>query len=75
MQKIDEGEKIAWQLFEDNNGIYIFSVLCGSIGMYERKIELDEDEADEYKKSGKKILDDLAYKISKNENAFLRRFI
>lgn len=48
-----------WQLYEDGPDLFL-SVLCGSIGLYERCIQLSETQKHTYHQEGEKVLNELA---------------
>ena len=54
---------------------YFLEVLCGGIGMYEVIIELDTEEIDRLKDEGERFIEDLAYKIGKNNSKYSERSV
>lgn len=61
----------AWRYtLEHDSGRYYLSVLCGSVGLYEVKIELTRDEIIKYRQSNKLFLDELIDSIQNNPNSF-----
>ncbi len=51
---------------EDNE--LIFSVLCGTVALFEYHVLLNQDEINQYNKQGKKFIEHLAQKIRNNPN-------
>jgi hypothetical protein len=66
VRKIDEGTRVAWQLFEDDERSLVLSVLCGDIGIYEVKIKLLDNEVVRYKNDGPSALDEVARRVSRS---------
>lgn len=58
---------------DDNN--LIFFVLCGSVGLYDRTIQLDEQEKSEFEKQGQNYLEILAEDIRQNPDKYTPRHI
>lgn len=54
---------------------YILKVLCGTVGLYELFIELDESEKQSYQEQGKSFIDSLAQKIQSTPSEFTKRNI
>lgn len=73
MIKIDEGKKVSWQLYRDRNDDLMLSVLCGSIGLWEFKTYLSDEEKTKYDQQGPSFLDNLALLISKNPESYKTR--
>lgn len=69
--------KSAWNytLFDNEQGDFLFTVLCGSVGLYEISIRLTPAETAQYEKDGTTYLDTLADTIRSNEAAFWPRHI
>ncbi len=63
-----------WMLFSTGDN-YILSVLCGSVGLYTRDVELTTNELSEYATSGDKAIENLAVEISRNPSMFESRHI
>ena len=64
-----------YDLFQESNGSLVISVLCGSIGLYEARIRLNDEEVSRYETEGVAFLDDLAARIRKEESSFKPRMI
>ena len=54
---------------------YFLSVLCGTVGMFEVKIELTEEEEKSYVKKGAEYIDKLADQIRNNPGEYNKRDI
>ena len=69
--------KESWNytLSENESGDLIFNVVSGSVGLYEIKIRLTQDEASCYKKEGNTYLANLANEIRSDESRFNSRKI
>jgi hypothetical protein len=68
-------EQHEFDLFEEPNGSLVISVLCGTVGLYEVRVRLNEDEIGRYQAEGVESLDDLATRIRKDESKFKSRMI
>lgn len=64
----------SWMLFE-HEGEYLLSVLCGSVAMYGREIQLDATERADYLEHGQDSIEKLARAIRNNPNAYQSRQI
>ncbi len=64
----------SWMLFEDE-GIFILSVICGSVGIYTLEIQLSANELAEYRAKGEKFLDVIARDISYAQSKYTARQI
>jgi hypothetical protein len=62
-----------YDLFEEPNGSLVLSVLCGTVGLYEARVRLNEEEMSRYRAEGVAFLDDLASRIRKEESIFKSR--
>ena len=60
---------------KSSNDEYFLEVLCGSIGMYEVKFQLNEVEVDRYLKEGEKFINDLVWQVNRHQDQFKDRFI
>lgn len=69
--------KESWNyiLSENESGDLIFSVISGSVGLYDIKIRLIADEINQYRKEGKLYLATLANEIRNHESRFDARKI
>jgi hypothetical protein len=56
-------------LYKFSNG-YILSVVCGSVGLYDTNILLENDQIENFKIQGKKMLIELAEKIRSNPEKY-----
>lgn len=74
---MNELAKESWNytLSENESGNLIFSVLSGSIGLYEIVIQLTTDETARYRKEGKAYLTTLADEMRTHESRFESRKI
>ncbi len=75
MKLIHSSSNLEYDLFEDDNGSFVISVLCGTIGLYEARIRLSQEEIEQYRQEGIDFLDRLALNIRKEESKFRSRFI
>lgn len=64
----------SYTLFETDNR-FILKVLCGTIGLYEIMIELNNLEIKLYEEKGKSFIEELALKIQTNPSSYKKRFI
>lgn len=64
-----------YTLYQDEHNNLIFSVLCGSVGLYDTNIQLNEEEKAEFEKRGQSFLDILAEDIRQNESKYNPRHI
>jgi hypothetical protein len=64
-----------YSLYEDKKGEIILSVLCGTVGLFEREIVLSEDEVTSFNAIGEKFLDELANDIRNNYDKYKSRFL
>jgi len=60
---------------KDVNGQLMISVLCGSVGLFELDIILNQKETEEYNKIGETYIDQLAKQIRYNPNDWSLRKI
>lgn len=58
---------------DDNN--LIFSVVCGTVGLYQRNIQLNEQEKSEFEKQGQNYLDVLAEEVRQSADKYKSRHI
>ncbi len=58
---------------DDNN--LIFSVVCGTVGLYQRNIQLNEKEKSEFEKQGQNYLEVLAEHIRQSADEYKPRHI
>ena len=72
-----ELEKEGWNytLFLSEDKQLIFSVVCGSVGMYDFVVALNREEQAAYGSRGKAFLGELARTIRENESSYLTRRI
>ena len=52
-----------YTLYKTENNEYIFSVVCGTIGIFEVDITLSVDQIKKYENQGEVFLDELAAKV------------
>lgn len=64
-----------YTLFQDDDGIYVLSVLCGSVGLYELNIKLNAAETSEYLDKGLEYLEGLVKQIRNSPSSFQNRAI
>jgi len=64
-----------YSLYQDEDNNLIFSVICGSVGLYNTNIQLNEEEKAEFEKQGQSFLDILAEDIKQNESKYNSRHI
>lgn len=70
---IDKGWEYILYQTDDNN--LILSVVCGTVGLYDMNIQLNEEEKLQFQKDGTKFIDDLAMNVSSNPPKYERRHI
>lgn len=73
---IEKLEQEAWSyaLFEDGEAL-ILTVVCGTIGVYERTLVLTDEEAASYRARGREVVARLADEIRQREGRFEERFV
>jgi len=59
----------------ESKGKLLFSVICGSVAMFDRNIYLGEDEIAEYNLKKEGYLDALAEEIRSNPDNYLSRHV
>ena len=59
----------------DNYGSLLISVICGTVGLFERNINLNNEELELYQKGGELYLDSLAEEIRSNPNNYNSRHV
>jgi len=64
-----------YSLYEDKKGEIILSVLCGTVGLFEREIVLSEDEINSFNAIGELFLDELANDVRNNYDKYKGRFV
>ena len=64
-----------YTLYEDSDGSLILTALCGTVGLFETNIFLNEDETAEYMKSGKEYILQLASAIRSNPERYAGRHV
>lgn len=57
------------------NGKYLLSVLCGTVGMFEITVVLNKVEKQEFEKSGKEFIENMAFEIRDNPEKWRDRDI
>lgn len=67
-------ENWSWMLYHAPNSYYL-SVVCGSVGIYTRDIELTKEEILEFKEKGIPYINSLALKIRKTPHLFKERHL
>jgi len=65
-------KKSSYSLYRDRYGEFWIEVVCGTIGLYEIKVKLTEQEKSRFN-SDPTFLEDLAYMISKNPDQYKDR--
>lgn len=75
MKTILVNEKHEYDLLQDESGSLIISVLCGSIGLYDVRIRLNDEELAQYEDEGETFLTRFATTIRKEESSFKGRMI
>ncbi|MDC7235937.1 MAG: hypothetical protein PQJ58_22125 [Spirochaetales bacterium] len=73
MNKITE-EKWSYILLDDD-GLLLLSVLCGTVGIYDTNIYLNEYEEGQYKVSGEAYIKELAGKIRMSPKSYHDRHV
>lgn len=56
---------------DDNN--LILSVVCGTVGLYDVNIQLNDEEKDKFEKDGTEFIDELALDVSSNPPKYRNR--
>ena len=59
----------------ENNSDLIFSVICGTVGIFEVNIVLNNEEIEDYKLKGEEYLKELAGKIRYSPKSYNERHI
>ncbi len=75
MKTVYSSQQHEYDLLEEPNGSLVIVVLCGTIGIYEARVRLNEEEVRRYQAEGTEFLDDLATRIRKEESRFKARMI
>ncbi len=70
---INKGWEYILYQTDDNN--LILSVVCGTVGLYDMNIQLNDKEKDKFEKDGTKFIDDLANDISSEPPKYENRHI
>ncbi|MTK52662.1 hypothetical protein [Paludibacter sp.] len=68
-------KKWNYSLYEDENGAIILSVLCGTVGLFEREIVLSENEVNSFNAMGESFLDELAHDVRNDYEKYKSRFV
>ncbi len=63
-----------YSFFEKDTG-YILSVICGSVGLYEVNIQLNEEELEQYRIQGAAYIEELAKAIQYKPSLYTERHI
>ncbi len=61
-------------LYEQNDR-FLLSVVCGTVGIFETNIWLNETETEKYRKSGKEFIDGLAEQIRNAPSNYTDRHV
>lgn len=64
-----------YTLLQDDDGVYVLSVLCGSIGLYELEIKLNATETSKYLEKGLEYLEGLVKQVRNSPSSFQDRAI
>lgn len=70
---IDKGWEYILYQTDDNN--LILSVVCGTVGLYDVNIQLNDEEKDKFEKDGTEFMDELALDVSSNPPKYRNRHI
>jgi hypothetical protein len=74
--KIEKVLQVPWSYtLYRNDERFFLSVVCGSVGLFERDIELSEEEIGAYRSLGKEAIDALASKINHEPSSYEDRHI
>lgn len=73
MKEIINNEKYLYTLEENERGSLYLEVLCGGVGMYTVRIELNAEERAGYAEEGEEFLNELARTISWDSTNYLKR--
>jgi len=71
--KIAEGQNGNWLLFDGQPDGLLLIVLCGSIGMYERRVILTKAEEQTFGQHGTEYIDRLALDLCRVDSAYAYR--
>ena len=63
-----------YKLYEVN-GNYLLSVICGSVGLFDRNIVLNSDMTLDYKNNGIAVIDKMAEKIRYSPNDYEKEHV
>lgn len=63
-----------WMLLRED-ARYFLSVVCGSVGIYERNLELDPQEVEQYQRQGNSFLKELARQVAYQPQNFKARHL
>ena len=66
-------EPWSYDLLEEEDGHLVLIVVCGSVGLYELALRLDDDERREWQSSGVNFVRSLARRVSDGDEALVGR--
>lgn len=72
--KVVAEETWSWMLFEDASRLYL-SVLCGTVALFERFIELTDEEREQYRQQGVSYIEQLAAAVAGAPQQFAARHL
>jgi len=61
-----------WTLFRAPDGSLLLSVVCGSVGLYEVEVTLDDVQAADYERNGRQSIESLAAAVREHPAKFVR---
>ena len=66
--------RMAWMLFQEEDN-YFLSVVCGSVGIFTRDVNLTPFDIENYSKNGQSFIDELSKEIQNNPSEYEGRII
>lgn len=73
MRELFRNERLMYSLSQTEDNELILSVVCGGIGMYEAKINLNDEERHSFESEGETFLDNLASSIARDPESYQGR--
>lgn len=65
----------AYDLVRDDDGLLLLTVMCGTVGLYELRLELDADEAAPWEREGESYIRDFAATITAHPSRYWHRHL
>ncbi len=60
-------------LYKNDDNEYTLSVLCGTVGLYDVKVKLNDEQVNDYLEKGEEYLDLFAQKIRSNPLEYIEK--